>query len=75
MHPFNIALHKELDKEKVCPSAAYIKGLRWIGDVRHVEHEFDQKFLVFGVMWLETWVCHSGAKIPKLLEVLFHVSI
>ena len=75
VHPFNIALHKELDKEQIRPTAAYFEGLRWIGDVRHVEHEFDKKFLVFGVMRLETGVCHSAANMPKLLEVPFHVSI
>ena len=75
VYTFEIALFKELNEEKICPEATNFEWFGWIGDVCHVEHEFDKKFLVFGVMRLETGVCHSAANMPKLLEVPFHVSI
>ena len=75
MHSFKIALLEELNEEQICPGAAYLERLRWIGDVRHVEHEFDQKFLVFMIAWLETRVCQSTAQMPKLIKVFSHVSI
>ena len=43
VHTFEITLFKELDEEKICPEATYFERLSWVGDVGHVEHEFDQK--------------------------------
>ena len=53
VHTFEITLFKELDEEKICPEATYFERLSWVGDVGHVEHEFDQKFFRFSISRLE----------------------
>ena len=53
VHTFEITLFKELDEEKICPEATYFERLCWVGDVGHVEHEFDQKLFRFSISRLE----------------------
>ena len=75
MHTFKITLLKELNEEKIGPEAAYFERLCWIGDVGHMEHEFDQKLFLFGISRFEVWVLNLAAQVPQFDKVLSHVCI
>ena len=62
VYTFEIALFKELNEEKICPEATNFEWFGWIGDVCHVEHEFDQKFFFFSITWFEIRVFNLAAQ-------------
>ena len=75
LHTFKITLLKELNEEKICPEAAYFERLCWIGDVGHMEHEFDQKLFLFGISRFEGRVLNLAAQVAQFDEMLSHVCI
>ena len=72
---FEITLLKELHEKKICPEATNFERLSWVGDVSHVEHEFDQRLFRFSFLRLEIWVFNLTAQFSELNEMLSHVGV
>jgi len=66
-------LGEEFNEEQVTPEPTQFERLSGVRNVRQMEHEFDQKLFVLGVLWIEIFIAHSAAQMSKFNEMLTHV--